>query len=189
MRRAPVLSAVLLVLLLAGVLRVPSAAAQTTVSTTTVPPVGQGVFQPSIGLTRAQVEARFRDIDGNHTIFQTASKVKGVSRVLGGDKRLYTVVEINGYPAVGDLEVDSLLDTTSKTTLEDQIVYDSLVCGEFSNKAGQTWCLGRILDTNSKGLITATKSAVFGGLRMTVKTYRSSSGSNPPVVAIDIAAS
>jgi len=65
-------------------------------------------------------------------------------------------VEINGYPEVVDVQVVSILDTSSKTILEGQVAFDSLTCREFSSKAAQKWCTGRILNTNANGLVTAT---------------------------------
>jgi tetrahydromethanopterin S-methyltransferase subunit F len=145
-------------------------------------------FEASIGLTRSQVEARFHEIDGGHTVFQAASDVKGVPRVLGRDQRLYTIVEVNGFPEVVDVQVVSVLDTGSKTTLENQVVYDSLVCALFGDRRAQSWCTGRILNTNSHGLVTATASANYAPVRITVKTYQSSKASSPPVVSLNIAA-
>jgi hypothetical protein len=145
-------------------------------------------FTPTLGATRAQVEALFHYLDGNHTTFRVASKIKGVPRVLGGDTRLFTVVEINGYPEVIDVQVVTILDTSSKSILEQQITYDALTCREFSTATAQKWCTGRILDTNADGLITATKSKVFGGLDITVRTYRSTSSSAVPIVSVDISA-
>ena len=40
-------------------------------------------FEATIGLTRSQVEARFHEIDGGHTVFKPAAAVAGVPRVLG----------------------------------------------------------------------------------------------------------
>jgi hypothetical protein len=145
-------------------------------------------FEPSIGLTRSQVEARFHEIDGGHTVFKPAAAVAGVPRVLGQDRQLYTIVEVNGYPEVIDVQLVSLLDTRSKTTLENQVVYDSLACGLLANVAAQNWCTGRILDTNSRGLVTATKSASFGAVRITVKTYQAAKASSPPVVSLNVTA-
>jgi hypothetical protein len=145
-------------------------------------------FEPSIGLTRSQVEARFHEIDGGHTVFKPAAAVAGVPRVLGQDRQLYTIVEVNGYPEVVDVQLVSLLDTRSKTTLENQVVYDSLACGLLANVAAQNWCTGRILDTNSRGLVTATESASFGAVRITVKTYQAAKPSSPPVVSLNVTA-
>jgi len=145
-------------------------------------------FEPSIGLTRSQVEARFHEIDGGHTVFKPAAAVAGVPRVLGQDPRLYTVVEINGYPEVVDVQLVSVLDTRSKTTLENQVVYDSLACGLLAERAAQNWCTGRILNTNSRGLVTATTSKTFGPLRITVKTYQAAKTSSPPVVSVNVTA-
>jgi hypothetical protein len=145
-------------------------------------------FTPTLGATRAQVETLFHYIDGNHTTFRVASKIKGVPRVLGGDTRLFTVIEINGYPEVIDVQVVTILDTSSKSILEQQITYDALTCREFSTATAQKWCTGRILDTNANGLITATKSKVFGGLDITVRTYRSTTSSAVPIVSVDISA-
>jgi len=97
-------------------------------------------------------------------------------------------VEINGYPEVVDVQVVSILDTSSKTILEGQVAFDSLTCREFSSKAAQKWCTGRILNTNANGLVTATNSKTFDGLRITVRTYRSSASSSAPVVSIDVSA-
>ncbi len=145
-------------------------------------------FEASIGLTRSQVEARFHEIDSGHTVFKAASALKGVPRVLGQDPRLYTIVEVNGFPEVVDVQLVSLLDTKSKTTLEDQVVYDSLACGLLGDRAAQTWCTGRILNTNAHGLVTATKSATFGAVRVTVRTYQADKAPSAPVVSIDVAA-
>jgi hypothetical protein len=145
-------------------------------------------FEASIGLTRSQVEARFHEIDSGHTVFKAAAAVKGVPRVLGQDPRLYTIVEINGFPEVVDVQLVSLLDTQTKATLENQVVYDSLACGLLADQAAQTWCTGRILDTNAHGLVTATKSSTFGAVRITVKTYQAAKPSSAPVVSLDIAA-
>lgn len=144
-------------------------------------------FEPSIGLTRSQVESHFREIDGSRTVFKSAKSVHGVPRVLGDDRRLYTIVEIDGYPEVIDVQVVSVLDTGSKPTLKNQVVYDSLACGLLAEEAAQNWCTGRILNTNSSGLVTATKAADFGSIRITVKTYQSTNPPSPPVVSIDIA--
>lgn len=145
-------------------------------------------FVPSIGLTRSQVESRFSEIDGSNTVFKAASKLHGVQRVLGHDSPLYTIVEINGYPAVTDVQVVSVLETDSKTTLENQVVYDSLACGALADEAAQSWCTGRILNTNSHGLVTATKTANFGPVSITVKTYQSAKSSGPPLVTINVTA-
>lgn len=59
----------------------------------------------------------------------------------------------------------TVLDLSSETTLERQVMYDSLVCGEFLGKAAQAWCLGRVLDTGKNGLVTATTTKVFASLR------------------------
>jgi hypothetical protein len=144
-------------------------------------------FSPTLGATRTQVEQLFHLIDKN-TTFKVASKVKGVPRVLGQDKSLYTAVEINGYPEVIDVQVVSILDTASKTVLQSQVAYLSLTCREFSTEIAQKWCTGRILNTNSTGLVTATKSKSFNGLRFTVRTYRSTTDSGSPVVSIDVSA-
>jgi hypothetical protein len=144
-------------------------------------------FSPTLGATRTQVEQLFHFIDKN-TTFKAASKVEGVPRVLGQDKSLYTAVEINGYPEVIDVQVVSILDTASKTVLDSQVAYLSLTCREFSTKATQKWCTGRILNTNSSGLVTATKSMTIDGLRFTVRTYRSITDSGAPVVSIDVSA-
>ena len=66
-------------------------------------------------------------------------------RVLGQDRHLYTIVEINGYPEVVDVQLVSVLDTRSRATLENQVVYDSLACGLLVELAAQKWCAGRIL--------------------------------------------
>jgi hypothetical protein len=144
-------------------------------------------FSPTLGATRTEVEELFHYID-KRTIFKVASKIKGVPRTLGQDKGLYTAVEINGYPEVVDVQVVSILDTSSKTILEGQVAFDSLTCREFSSKAAQKWCTGRILNTNANGLVTATNSKTFDGLRITVRTYRSSASSSAPVVSIDVSA-
>lgn len=141
----------------------------------------------TLGATRAQVEQLFRFIDRN-TTFKVASKIKGVPRTLGQDKSIYTAVEINGDQEVIDVQVITILDQGSKTILESQVAFDSLVCREFSTKDAQAWCTGRILNTNASGLITATKTRTFGGLRITVRTYRSSASSSAPVVSIDVSA-
>jgi len=120
-------------------------------------------FSPTLGATRTEVEELFHYID-KRTIFKVASKIKGVPRTLGQDKGLYTAVEINGYPEVVDVQVVSILDTSSKTILEGQVAFDSLTCREFSSKAAQKWCTGRILNTNANGLVTATNSKTFDGL-------------------------
>jgi hypothetical protein len=145
-------------------------------------------FEASIGLTRSQVETRFHEIDGSHTVFHAASDVKGVPRVLGQDQRLYTIVEVNGFPEVVDVQVVSILDTGTKKTLEDQVLYDSFVCAYLGDKSAQSWCTSRILNTNSHGLVTATSSANFAPVRITVKTYQSSKASSPPVVSLNVAA-
>jgi hypothetical protein len=148
-------------------------------------------FEPSIGLTRSQVESRFHEIDGSHTVFKRAPSDHGMPRVLGGDQRLFTIVEINGYPEVVDVQVVTLLDTRTKTTLENQVVYDSLACGLLADQAAQDWCTGRILNTNSHGLVTATAAENFGPVRISVKTYQPAKkgSSGPPVVSINITAS
>lgn len=145
-------------------------------------------FEPSLGLTRSQVEQRFREIDGSHTVFKTASSVDGMPRVLGSDKRLYTIVEINGYPEVTDVQVVSVLDAASKTTLENLVIYDSLACGVLADEAAQNWCTSRVLDTNSEGLVTATKAADFGPVRISVKTYQDKKSSSPALVSINVMA-
>lgn len=144
-------------------------------------------FEPSIGLTRSQVESRFHEIDGGHTVFKSASDVRGLSRVLGADSQLYTIVEINGYPEVNDVQLVSVLDTASKTMLENQVVYDSLACGLLADEAAQNWCTGRILNTDSTGLVTATMAKSFGLVEITVRTYQTtqSKSSNPPVASIN----
>lgn len=146
-------------------------------------------FEASIGLTRSQVEARFREIDGNHTVFKAATAIAGTPRVLGRDKRLYTIVEVNGYPEVVNVQVVTVLDTGNKTTLENQVVFDSLACGVLADETAQKWCTGRILNTNSRGLVTATTARSFGPVRVTVKTYQSSKSSSPPVVSVSVTAS
>jgi len=148
----------------------------------------KSAFEPSIGLTLSQVESLFREIDGSRTVFRAASKLHGVPRMLGSDGPLYTIVEINGYPAVTDVQVVSVLETASKTTLENQVLYDSLACAALADEAAQNWCTGRILNTNSHGLVTATKATDFGPVRITVKTYQSAKSSSPPVVSINVAA-
>ncbi|MHB2028279.1 MAG: hypothetical protein ACYCPT_05600 [Acidimicrobiales bacterium] len=142
----------------------------------------------SMGLTRTQIEELFHFIDGGNTKFRTATNVKGVPRVLGGDKRLFTIVEINGAPDVVDVQVVSILDTSSKLTLENQVVYDTLTCREFANIVAQRWCTSRVLNTNSSGLVTATASKTFNGLEITVRTFRSATKSFAPVVSIDVRA-
>jgi hypothetical protein len=144
-------------------------------------------FSPTLGATRTQVEALFHYIDKD-TTFKVAPKIKGVPRSLGQDRSLYTAVEINGYPEVVDVQVVSILDTANKNILEGQVAFDSLTCREFSTEAAQKWCTGRILNTNARGLVTATQSKTFHGLRITVRTYRSSTGSSAPVVSIDVSA-
>ena len=106
-------------------------------STTTVS--NGSSFIPSIGLTRTQVESLFREIDGSRTVFRAARALHGIPRVLGSDNRLYTIIEINGYPAVTDVQVVSILETTSKATLENQVLYDSLACSALGDKAAQNW--------------------------------------------------
>jgi len=145
-------------------------------------------FQPSIGYTRAQVESAFHAIGGTHTVFEAAGPVRGVPRVLGRDRALYAVVEVNGYPEVVDVQVVAVLDTHDRATLERQVEYASLACGELAGPAAQKWCIGRILNTNAKGLKTATGASDFGALRITVKTYQSPKAAQPPVVSIDIGA-
>lgn len=108
--------------------------------------------------------------------------------MLGGGGRLYAIVEINGYPEVIDMQVVSLLDTGSKTTLEDQVVYDSLACGALADEVAQRWCTGRVLNANAHGLVTATKVANFGPASITVKMYRSTKSTGPPVVSINVTA-
>lgn len=153
------------------------------------PVPASSAFQPSIGLTRAQVETLIHGLDGGRTMFRAASPVKGVPRVLGGDKPLYTIVEVNGSPEVIDVQLASLLDTASKVTLEDQVNYDSHVCGALSNdQSAQAWCEGRVLNTNAHGLVNATKAATFGRVRITVKTYENAKRSSPPVVSVNITA-
>lgn len=146
-------------------------------------------FVPGIGLTRAQVEARFHEIDGSHTVFRRASDLHGVPRVLGRDSSLYTITQISGYPEVVDVQIVSLLDTSSKKTLENQVYYDSLACGLLAAEPAQAWCTGRILNTNAKGLVDADKTASFGAVRVTVRTYDSKKASSPPIVSIDVAPS
>lgn len=143
-------------------------------------------FVASLGLTRSQVEERFHEIDGTKTVFKMAKAVRGVPRVLGSDKGLYTVVEVNGYPEVVNVQVATLLSTASKTELENQVAYDSLACGLLADEAAQDWCTGRILNTNRRGLVDASKAKDFGPVRITVRTYQSSKASNPPVVSINV---
>jgi hypothetical protein len=145
-------------------------------------------FEASIGLTRSQVEARFLEIDGSQTSFKSAPSIAGVPRVLGQDRKLFTAIEVNGYPEVVDVQLVSVLDTQSKTTLENQVVYDSLACGLLAEMVAQKWCTGRILNTGSRGLITATASKTFGPLRITVKTYQAAKASSPPVVSVNVTA-
>jgi hypothetical protein len=142
-------------------------------------------FAASMGISRSTTESLFHSIDGGHTVFKSAAPVKGVPRVLGGDKRLFTVVEVNGSPEVIDVQIVTILDTSSKSVLENQVIYDSLVCRVFANVAAEKWCTGRILNTNAKGINTATKTKSFQGLNMTVKTYLSKKGSGPPIVALN----
>jgi hypothetical protein len=143
-------------------------------------------FTPSMGITRGQAESLFRAIDGKNTAFKVASMVKGVPRVLGGDQHLFTVVEINGDPEVVDVQVVTIIDTSSKAILENQVVYDSLACRVFATVAAENWCTSRVLNTNAKGMITATKTRNFGGLDITVRTYLSKKGSGPPIVSMDL---
>lgn len=145
-------------------------------------------FAAGMGLTRTQTEELFHFIDGSRTVFNSATKVRGVPRVLGRDKRLFTIVEINGFPQVVDVQIVSVLDTSNKSTLENQVVYDSLACREFANMTAQKWCTSRILNTNSSGLVTATESRSFNGLRMMVRTFRSSNISSTPIVSLDFKA-
>lgn len=134
------------------------------------------------------MEAAFRAIAGKATVFAKASAVKGVARVLGHDPALFTLVEINGYPEVLDVQTVTVLDVRSEKTLERQVMYDSLVCGELSGMTAQAWCLARALNTDKHGLVTATATKVFGPREVTVRTYRTSSGSAPPIVEVDIGA-
>lgn len=143
-------------------------------------------FAPSIGLTRTQVEAAFRAIAGKATVFEKAGAVKGVPRVLGHDSALFTLVEISGFPEVVDVQTVTVLDVHSKKTLERQVMYDSLVCGELSGKPAQAWCLERALNTDKHGLVTATSRKVFGSLEIAIRTDRSSSGSAPPIVEVNV---
>jgi hypothetical protein len=143
-------------------------------------------FVASIGLTRSQVESLFREIDGSHTVFRAAPELHGMPRVLGSDNGLYTIVEINGYPAVTDVQVVSVLGTTSKTTLQNQVLYDSLACSALGDQAAQNWCTSRILNTTSHRLATATEAADFGSVRITVKTYQPTKSGGPPVATINI---
>jgi hypothetical protein len=159
-------------------------------------PIGRGKdsdvvltgFTPTLGATRSEVESLFHSIDGSHTTFATASKVKGVPRALGGDKRLFTIIEINGFPQVVDVQMVTIFDTASKSVLEQQVSYDSLSCRDFATEAAQKWCTGRVLNTNANGLVTATETKTFAGLRITVRTYRSSNASDDPVVSMDFSA-
>ncbi|MCU1489114.1 MAG: hypothetical protein JWM85_519, partial [Acidimicrobiaceae bacterium] len=125
---------------------------------------------PGIGLTRSQVEQLFHAVDGSHTVFRSATKVKGVPRVLGGDKTLYTVVEVNGSPQVVDVQVVSLLDTKSEKILENQVIYDALTCDAFGGTSARSWCTKRILDPSGKGMVSASGAKDFGGIEITVKT-------------------
>ena len=182
---------VLLILAVTGPSAKPVAARNLAPSTVvpTVTTLGKGSnFVPSIDLTRSQVESSFREIDGSHTAFKAVTKLHGVPRVLGSDNSLYTIVEINGYPSVTDVQVVSVLETTSKTTLQNQVLYDSLTCGAFGGQSAQNWCTSRILNTNSHGLVTATKAADFGAVRITVKTYQAAKSSSPPIVSINVSA-
>jgi hypothetical protein len=151
-------------------------------------PIEMASFAPSMGLTRLQAESLFLAIDGKNTIFKSASSVKGVARALGKDQRLFTAVEINGSPEVVDVQVVTVLDTASKPILENQVVYDSLTCREFASVQAQKWCTDRVLNINRSGLVTATQSRVFSGLRMTVRTFHTPNSANPSIVTIDIAA-
>jgi hypothetical protein len=151
-------------------------------------PSAASSFTPSMGITRAQTESLFNSIDGKHTVFTSATTVKSIPRVLGGDKRLFTAVEINGNPEVTDVQVVTVVDTTNKSILEQQVSYDSLTCREFASEAAQKFCTGRILNTNSKGLITASESKTFSGLKITVRTYRAKNGSGPPIFSLDFKA-
>jgi hypothetical protein len=143
-------------------------------------------FSPSMGITRTQAESIFQSIDGKNTVFKVASSVKGVPRVLGGDQRLFTAVEINGNPQVVDVQVVSIFDTANKNILENQVLYDSLVCRVFANLTAENWCTSRILNTNAKGMKTATMARNFGGLEITVRTYLSQKGSGPPIASINL---
>ncbi len=148
----------------------------------------RGGFKPSIGMTRAQVESAFRSVPGTSTVFARAGSIKGVPRVLGHDERLFTVVEINGYPEVVDVQVVTVLDTHRAKTLEKQVMYDSLACGELAGRSAQAWCLGRALNTRAHHLVTATTSRSFGPLRITVHTFQKAHSSAPPLVEVNIAA-
>lgn len=151
-------------------------------------PAQSGAFTPSIGWTRSQIEQMFHSVAGNATIFQKAGAVKGVPRVLGRDERLFTIVEVNGYPEVRSLEVVTVLDVHSKKTLENQVTYDSLVCGELAGQSAQRWCLGRALNTDSLGLVTASAERTFGRLALTVRTFERTNSSEPPLVELTIGA-
>ena len=145
-------------------------------------------FTLSMGLTRTQVESLFASIDGRQTVFRSVTKEKGVPRTLGKDKKLFTVVEISGAPHVVDVQVVTVLDTSSKSILENQVAYDSLTCRDFGTVAAQKFCLSRILNTSHSGLKNATKTAIFNGLNMTVRTYHAPHNSAAPLVSIDISA-
>jgi len=140
----------------------------------------------SMGITRTQAESLFHAIDGSNTVFRSASSIKGVPRVLGGDRHLYTVVELNGFPQVEDVQVVSIIDTANRTILVNQVMYDSLVCRVFSTTVAQNWCTSRILNTSAKGMLTASQTRSFGGLQITVRTYLSSKGSGPPIASLDL---
>lgn len=142
----------------------------------------------SMGITRAQTEALFHFVDGSHTVFHSASALKGVPRVLGSDPQLFTAVEINGNPQVVDVQVVSIIDSASKATLEKQVNYLSLACLEFASESAQKWCLSRILNTNSSGLVSASASKKYNGLQITVKTYRPNQNSAPPLISVDFKA-
>jgi hypothetical protein len=139
-----------------------------------------------MGITRIQTEALFHYIDGSHTVFHSASALKGIPRVLGADSRLFIAVEINGSPQVVDVQVVSVVDSASKTTLEEQVGYLSLVCLEFASKAVQKWCVSRILNTNASGLVNASASRNYNGLRITVKTYRPKMSSGSPIISLNL---
>lgn len=145
-------------------------------------------FEPSIGLTRAQVEARFHEIDRDRTVFKVASPVHGEPRALGEDTHVYALVEITGFPEVVSVEVVLLLDSATKATLEEQVEYGAQSCGLLAAGNAQTWCTARILNTGSRGLVNATTSRTFGAVRVTVKTYQPKEPSSPPVVSIDVSA-
>ena len=82
----------------------------------------------------------------------------------------------------------TLLDTSSRTTLEDQLIVDALPCGAYGGKVASRWCGSRILNTSSSGLITASASKQFGPrLWIQVDTYHPTA-STPAMVGVVVAA-